>query len=216
MARPRNDLSAAIEFVQGQERLVTRRQLKDAGIGRAELEALLQEQYLETFGRGIYKPSHLPLVSFPSLPEIGLRFPSAIICLETAALYHSLTTQNSNGPLNVAIDAKHAVRIGQYVNRTSVPKVIKWFRWEKPWRLEEGIETHNILGVDVRITSPERTVIDVINYRNKLTRDIMFEVLDTYMANEGTLHKLSQMAKRCGKQEMLEPYIDSMIHKRAY
>ena len=76
--------------------------------------------------------------------------------------------------------------------------------------LTEGVETHNLDGVPVRIFSPAKTLADCFNCRNKIGAEIAVEALKDYL----TLHTrgadaLWCFAKVCRVSNVIRPYLEA-------
>ena len=46
--------------------------------------------------------------------------------------------------------------------------------------IEEGVETHDVGGVEVRVTNSARTVVDCFKFRNKIGIDVAVDALRDY------------------------------------
>ncbi len=64
--------------------------------------------------------------------------------------------------------------------------------------LTYGVEVHKLEGVDVRITSREKTVADCFRYRNKIGLDVALEALREYLrSRKGSIDQLNKAAEAC-------------------
>jgi predicted transcriptional regulator of viral defense system len=78
--------------------------------------------------------------------------------------------------------------------------------------LSYGIETHPILGVPVRITSPARTVVDCFRYRGKLGLDVALEALrDALRSRAATVDQITRTAEVCRVRTVIKPYLEAII-----
>ncbi len=91
-----------------------------------------------------------------------------MICLLSALRFHELTTQN---PFEIWLAIEETSRKPQI---GTLPLNI--FRFSGAL-FAEGIETHEIMGVRLRIYNPAKTVADCFKYRNKIRLDIALEAL---------------------------------------
>lgn len=87
------------------------------------------------------------------------RVPQGVLCLISALSFHELTTQVPH-TIDVALER------GKIKPRLDDPSTR--FCWFSGPTLHEGIETHELDGVPVRIYAPEKTVVDCFRYRNQI------------------------------------------------
>ena len=77
--------------------------------------------------------------------------------------------------------------------------------------LRAGVETHDVGGVEVRVTSPARTVADCFKFRNKIGVDVAIEALrDFTRRHRGRAQDLARFAKLCRVTRVMQPYLDSL------
>jgi hypothetical protein len=77
--------------------------------------------------------------------------------------------------------------------------------------LTEGIETHRVEGVVVRIYSAAKTVADCFKYRNKVGVDVAVETLrDFSRRHRGGATDLARYARICRVSRVMQPYLDSI------
>ena len=76
--------------------------------------------------------------------------------------------------------------------------------------LTEGVETHKIDGVPVRIYSPAKTVADCFKYRNKIGAEIAVEALKDYRKQHPRgADALWRFAKVCRVSNVMRPYLEA-------
>ncbi len=130
-----------------------------------------------------------------------MAIPKAIICLLSALQFHDLTSQMPNS-VWVAIDRKARKP------RTSLPVTIVRFSGES---LINGIEKHTVEGVDLRGTTPAKTVADCSKYRNKIGIDVAIEALsDCIKRRKATRDEIWRYAKLCRVANVIRPYMEAM------
>lgn len=130
--------------------------------------------------------------------------PKGIVCLVSAAVYHGLSTSRT-----LHIDAA-------LPRNTRIPKSPEWpviqyylFSGE---RYSTGIETIEDDNNCFRIYDAEKTVCDILFYRNKLGFETAMEVLKTYLQREDcNINLLMDYAERlrCGK--LLREYLEVIV-----
>lgn len=94
-----------------------------------------------------------------ALAQVAKRVPAGVFCLLTALRFHGLTTQS---PAEVWVALPTKARKPQL----DYPR-LRLARFSGA-ALSEGIETHRVEGVDIRIYSAAKTVADSFKYRNKV------------------------------------------------
>jgi len=77
--------------------------------------------------------------------------------------------------------------------------------------LRYGIEMHTIQGVEVRITSPARTVVDLFRYRKKLGIDVAIEALKDAVASKRVRPQDLRLAAEAGRVAVvMRPYLEAI------
>ena len=173
------------------------------GIHPRTLYAMRDAGILETLSRGLFRLAELSPPGNPDLISAALRVPNCVICLISALVFHGITTE-----------VAHSVYIA-LPRRTWRPKLdhppVRVF-WFKGSAFTEGIETHMIDGVDVRIYSPEKTLADCFKHRNKIGIDVAVEALKLYR-NRKPLRtdELVRSAKICRVEKIMRPYLEAIL-----
>jgi len=76
----------------------------------------------------------------------------------------------------------------------------------------EGIETHELDGVRVRIYGPEKTLADCFKFRNKIGLDTAVEALRTYRERTKVrVDDLMHYASVCRVEKVVRPYIQAIL-----
>lgn len=77
--------------------------------------------------------------------------------------------------------------------------------------LAEGIETHLIEPLPVRIYSPAKTVADCFKYRNKIGTDVAIGALrDGLRKRKATIDEFHRFVKVCRVVNVIRPYLESV------
>jgi predicted transcriptional regulator of viral defense system len=175
------------------------------GIGRQTLERLVEERAVVRRARGLYQLASAELETSHTLAEAALLVPKGAVCLISALQFHGLTLQMPSA-------------VWMAVERTGWrPKFdyppIRFVRWTAR-AFDEGIETHSIEGVSVRITNPARTVVDCFRYRNKIGIDVALEGLrEALRARRVSTDELWQRAQRARVWSVMKPYVDATVDR---
>jgi len=77
--------------------------------------------------------------------------------------------------------------------------------------LTAGVETHQVEGVDVKITCVAKTVADCFKFRNKIGLDVALEALnEAWNAKRVTMDELWRYAGVCRVTNIIRPYLESL------
>jgi predicted transcriptional regulator of viral defense system len=182
---------------------VRTRDVTDRGIPRAVLHRLVHAGHLERIGRGVYAAVDVEPSAYRTFAEVGILVPNGVICLLSALRFHGLTTQ-----------APHEVWMAINVKawKPLVPTMpIRFVRFSGA-ALHQGIEHHQIEGVDVKIYTPAKTVADCFKYRNKIGIDVAIEALrETLRARKATVDQIDRFATVCRVKKIIRPYMETMM-----
>ena len=175
--------------------------LEAHGIPRGQLYRLVRKGLVERHARGIYVASKHPVTAEHTLAQVAKRVPGGVFCLLTALRFHELTTQ---APAEVWIALPEKAR----KPRLDYPR-LRVARFSGP-ALTEGIETHRLEGVEVRVYSAAKTVADCFKYRNKVGVDVAVEALrDFSRRHRGGATELARYARICRVSRVMQPYLDA-------
>jgi predicted transcriptional regulator of viral defense system len=178
------------------------RDLKQRGLPSDYLWRLYRKDKLERVGRGLYAFPNADIGEHHSLVEAALRVPHGIVCLLSALRFHELTTQS---PFEVwmAIEMK-----ARRPKEKIIPLRIVRFSGEA---FTDGVETHRVEGVEIRVYNPAKTVADCFKYRNKIGLDVAMEALrDCWRKKLATSDDLWRYAEVCRVARVMRPYMESL------
>jgi len=166
----------ALEIINTSESPVTMKDLRAAGISTWTVRHLVRSGKIDSPARGIYRRLVDEGSVYSDWALVSLRYPSAVVCLLSAASFHGMT-QELPGGLTVAVPRELG---GVPAMGPNFPLEIDSLIWRKPEMFELGIDTHDIDGVTVPITSPERTLVDLFRYStfNRSMRDSAVRITD--------------------------------------
>jgi predicted transcriptional regulator of viral defense system len=182
--------------------IVRPRDLESIGIPREYLLRLYRRGKLSRSGRGMYTLPETSITERHSYAEVAKRVPGAILCLLSALAFHEITTQN---PASIWIAlGKGARRPALEFNSLRVVRL-------SGLSLSEGIETHRVEGVSVRVYSAAKTVADCFKFRNKIGLDIAIEALKDCLAQKkASINDIYRYAKVCRVSNVIRPYMESL------
>lgn len=182
--------------------IVRASELESHGIPRGQLYRLVRKGLVERQARGIYVAENHPITAEHTLAHVAKRVPGGIFCLLTALRFHELTTQ---APAEIWIALPEKARRP----KLDYPR-LRVARFSGP-ALTEGIETHRLEGVKVRVYSAAKTVADCFKYRNKVGVDVAIEALrDFGRLHRGRAAELARFARICRVSRVMQPYMDAI------
>lgn len=182
--------------------IIRARELDDLGISRVYLTRLVRDGRLERISRGLYQLPDGEITRHFTLIQAAKKVPSGVICLLSALSFHNFTTQL---PHQVWI----AIERGKWeAGIRDLP--LRFFEFSGN-AFHEGIETHTVQGVVVRVYHPAKTVADCFKYRNKIGLDVALEALrEGQRERKYTSEDLWYYAKVCRVANIMRPYLEAM------
>jgi predicted transcriptional regulator of viral defense system len=77
--------------------------------------------------------------------------------------------------------------------------------------LTEGVESHLVEGVPLRVFSPAKTVADCFKFRHKIGVDVAIEALrETWRERRATMKDLEHHARIDRVSNVMRPYLESL------
>ncbi len=170
---------------------------------RVHLSQLVAGGELVRVGRGLYAPAAADFDEQQTLLESARLVPRGVLCLLSALRFHELTTQN---PFEIWLAIEGTSRKPQI---GTLP--LNVFRFSGA-SFAEGIETHEIMSVRLRVYNPAKTVADCFKYRNKIGLDVALEALrDAWRQKKATADELWHYARICRMSNVMRPYLESIV-----
>jgi predicted transcriptional regulator of viral defense system len=186
----------------GEHGMVRPRDIEAIGLPREYLIRLHRQGKINRSGRGIYTLSDANVTERHSYAEVAKRVPDAVICLLSALTFHEITTQS---PASVWIVLRKGARTPAFTSPS-----LRIARLSGP-SLTEGIETHQVEGVLVRVYSAAKTVADCFKFRNKTGLDVAIEALkDSVRQKKASINEVYRYAKICRVGNVIRPYMEML------
>lgn len=174
-----------------------------SGIHPRTFYAMRDSGLLERVSRGVYRLAGIPPLGNPDLVTVATRIPGGVICLISALSYHELTTQ-------IPHEVHVALPSGAEEPRLEHPP-IRTYRFTGE-SFTEGIETHELDGVRVRIYGPEKTLADCFRFRNRIGLDTAIEALRSYRERGSIrVNELMRYASICRVKTVIQPYLEAIL-----
>ena len=172
------------------------------GIAPSELYAMEARGEVERLARGMFIAAGRPPLENPDFSIVCLRAPRAVVCLVSALVFHDLTDE-----IPYWVDV--AVKRGDYRPRAAWPPLRT--HSFSPASYASGIETHTIDGVEVKVYSREKTLVDCFKFRNRIGKDVMLDALHQYCAGKRRVDELLRQARTCRMETVMEPYLETAL-----
>jgi predicted transcriptional regulator of viral defense system len=196
------DLDTAIQAFRDRGGTLRTRDLIALGVHTDALYALRDSGQIVELGRGLYRLAETGEAEYPDLAEVAARAPNAVVCLISALSYHEITTQiPSSVHLAVPRGSYHRIKL-------SIP--VTAYRFD-PKTFSDGLEIHRIGGMQVKIYSAARTVIDCFKFRNKLGLDVALEALRLARQRKRVQNReLLRFARLLRVEKLMSPYLHAI------
>ena len=174
-----------------------------AGIHPATFYAMRDSGALERVSRGVYRLAGSPPLGNPDLVTVATRIPAGVICLISALSFHELTTQ-------IPHEVHLALPRGAEEPRVDHPP-FRTYRFSGR-AFTEGVETHEIDGVKVKIYSPEKTIADCFKFRGRIGLDTAVDAVRYYRERQRIrVDQLMRYASICRVEKIIRPYLEALL-----
>lgn len=178
-------------------------ELVAAGLSRTEISRRVAAGLLVRLARGLYALADYQSGEHGALVEVAKRAPKVVFCLLTALRVHDLTTQS---PPEVWI----AIGNKEHPPRMSYPK-LRTVRFA-PDSLKAGVETLDVDGTAIRITSVAKTVADCFKFRSKVGLDVALEALrEARRDKRAKADDLWRYARINRVVNVMRPYLEALM-----
>jgi predicted transcriptional regulator of viral defense system len=197
--KPQRQIAHAILASQGIVRLA---EFRRSGITAATVSRMVRDGEVMRLTRGLYQLADAQLDTSHSLAEAAKRLPKGVVCLVSALAFHGLTDQ---------LPKKVWLAIGK---RDWEPKPdgtpIRIVRFTDKL-LAEGVETHLIEAVPVKVFGAARTVADCFRHRSKVGLSVAIEGLqEALRQRKATPAEIARQAERGGISTVIRPYLEAL------
>lgn len=183
--------------------IVRARDFTTAGIARTYIQRLCRDGLLVRAGRGLYQAADAEIETQHSLVEASRALPHGVVCLLSALQFHGLTTQTPHEVWMTIGSKKWAPR--------KPPVSLRIIRATGA-ALSDGVERHEIEGIEVPIYSAAKTVADCFKHRNKVGIDVAIEALrDCLRQRKCSVDDLWRYARVCRVQNVMRPYLEALL-----
>ncbi len=165
---------------------------------RMRLSQRLAQGEIVRVGRGIYREAD-DYGEYEDLVTAVYHHPHAVVALLSALQFHNITNAMPQQtwialPTNAARpqcdNIKYVILSGNSYSY--------------------GQETHNIDGIDIKVYSPAKSVVDAFKFRNKIGISTAIEALQFAISRKATTtDKIEHAAKACRMFNVMKPYLEA-------
>jgi predicted transcriptional regulator of viral defense system len=179
------------------------RDLLQLGIDHYVLKKLENAGKIERLRRGLYRMNTVSKTEHDELVLVSMMIPDGVICLLSALAYHQLTT---------FVPWEHQVAILRTRKRmTSIQYPPIKFVYFAEKQLNLGIQTVEVGTQQLRVYDMEKSICDIVRYKNKIGIDIMKESLIHYLKRtDRDIVKLLDYARQLHVRDV-ETYLEVLI-----
>lgn len=178
------------------------RDIRPLGISYYALRRLVAEGAVESAGAGLYRLANVEATDLETIAMVASVVPKAVLCLLSALRVHDIGTQSPR-EVWLAIDRKAR-------KPTRLPAPARFVRFSGQMA-RYGITERSLQGVNVRITSPARTVVDCFRYRNKIGLDVALEALrDAVRSHKARVGEIERAADVCRISTVIAPHLAAL------
>lgn len=175
--------------------------LRTEGIHSSQLTQLVETGVLIRLKRGLYTLAQG--VARSELVDIQKAVPGGVFCLGTALSVHSIGTWEPP-EIQLAIRRDSRIALPDY-------PPIRLFSFSGA-RFELGIIEEATKAGIVRVYDREKTICDVVRFRNSLGFDIAMEALREYLKSRGRdIPRLLEYAKLLHIEGSMRGYLEALI-----
>ena len=183
--------------------ILTTVELKNSGYHYKKIQKLLENGEIEQLRRGYYRIVNEDYYS--DIPIITTLFPDAILCLQSALNYYDYIDRN---PSSWHI----AVKNTSTRTRFNIDCIQIKPHFITPAKYPIGITEAVIDGFNIKIYDRERTICDVLSYKNKIDAESYSQAIQSYLSdskrNIAMLMKYaSQLHVEKKAREVLSPWL---------
>lgn len=179
-------------------------ELKETGVTATSVSRMEADGSIIRLGRGLYQLANADYDPHHPLAEAAKLVPRAVVCLVSALAFHELTDRQ---PRRVWL----ALGPKDWRPAISSPPV-RYVHYIAE-RLRWHIDIHLIEGVEVPITNPARTVVDLFKYRRTVGEDLAIEGLrEALRTSKVKPTELYPIASEARQWRVMKPYLEAFTN----
>lgn len=178
-------------------------ELKKSGFSYYKINQLVEEGTLVKLNKKYYENTNY-IGEESDFYYISAYVPQGVVCLMSAAAYYCLTTYRTS-TIDVAIQRKSRVS-----KMPDWPELSVYYYADK--RFETGVETVQEGKNHFKIYDIEKTVVDIVDFREKVGIEEAKEVLVNYLKRKDrNLNKIIKYAQLLKCEKIIKTYLEVLV-----
>ncbi len=185
------------------QKIISTEELKNSGYTYYKINKLVKEGKLKKLNKSNYENCNF-IGEESDFYYVHAYTPMGVVCLMSAAVFYNLTNYRPDS-IDVAVSKKK--------NVTTLPDwpTFNLYYFEKE-RYETGVREITEGSNRFRIYDIEKTVIDIIYYRNKIGIEETKEILTNYLKRKDRdINKLYRYGEKLKCIDILKTYLEVLI-----
>lgn len=190
-------------IIPDNQKIISAEELKNLGFTHYKINKLVDEGTLIKLNKKNYENSNFKGEDL-DFYFVHAYAPTGVVCLMSAAVFYNLSTYRPN-----VID----VAVSKNKNVSTLPDwpSFNLYYFEKD-RFQTGVQVIKEGPNQFQIYDIEKTVVDIVYYRNKIGIEETKEILMNYLnRNDRDINKLYRYAKQLKCSDILKTYLEVLI-----
>lgn len=189
--------------VSNEQLIFSIQELKDKGLSYYKINQLVKQGILIKLNKKYYENTNFDGEESDFYYAYGY-VPNGVICLLSAAVYYNLSTYRPDA-IDIAIPRKTRVS-----TLPEWPELNIYYFTEE--RFSVGAEIIEVGNNKFRIYDIEKTVVDLVFYREKMGVEETKEVLSNYLhRKDRNLNKLIRYAEMLKCKDIINKYLEVLV-----
>lgn len=183
------------------KRLMRSQELAEAGIHPQTLARMAKAGTITKVARGLYRLREDGNVD--DLAEAAAQVPNGVLCLVSALQFHQLTLQMPHTVWMAIAESSHKPQV-------AYPPV----QFVRFGRKSFDLDAHEarVDGVQVRVYSPAKTVVDCFRYRKRIGLDVALEGLTSAIrSGKAKPSRVAEIARELRIWSVMRPYLEAIV-----
>lgn len=179
------------------------------GVSAPAMSRMVAEGSIERLAPGIYLGAQAPRHALSEAAAWTVRYSAVVAGLVTAAVHHDLTDAFTGGTWLLAPKGSSFPRSRSFP--IEVVQVAPWLI-DPAQDEDNGVDTVTVHGTTVRVTGPDRTVIDLWRYPRRIPSEHALHALRRRIAAPAfDLPAFSRLARRLGAWSRVDQVLQGML-----
>lgn len=183
--------------------IISIEELKEAGLSHYKINQLVEDGMLLKLNKRYYENAKYEGEE-SEFYYVSAYAPKGVVCLMSAAAYYNLTTYRPDA-VDVAIQRKSKIS-----TMPDWPSISLYYYGDE--RFETGIRTVQEGKNQFKIYDIEKTVVDVVFYKEKIGIEETKEILVNYLRRKDrNLNRLLRYAELLKCSEVMKTYLEVLV-----